>query len=186
MSASEQPIFRESAIKRYQQRQEQGILLRVSYPPALVFFWIFLPLLLIGGGFAWSIHVPIQMQGQGVIVEQNMAGQIGTRVVAVLFFAPHQLTGLHKGQSVVVSIGSMPINVSGSVEQVDTVLISPNEARSRFNLQGGLAQVIPGPSITVTISLGVAASTRMYAGSLCNVQIQTGTQSVLSLLSGFK
>lgn len=186
MSASEQPIFRESAIKRYQQRQEQGILLRVSCPPALVFFWIFLPLFLIGGGFAWSIHVPIQIQGQGVVVEQDMAGQIGTRVVAELFFAPNQLAGLRRGQSVVVSIGSMPINVSGFVEHVDATIISPDEARSRFNLQGGLAQVITGPSITVTISLGLAASTRIYAGSLCNVQIQAGTQSVLSLLPGFK
>jgi len=186
MPESEHSIFRESAIKRYQQRQDQGILLRVSYPPALVFFWMFLPLLLAAGGFAWSMQVPIQVQSRGVIVEQEIVGKIGTEVMAVLFLAPDQLTGLHIGQPAVVSIGSMPINVPGLVERLDTALISPNEARNRFNLQGGLAQVITGPSITVTISIGRSAATQLYAGSLCNAQIQTGSQNALSLLPGFK
>ena len=86
MSKPEQSIFRESAIKRYQQRQEQGILLRVSYPPALIFFWVFLLLLIAAGGFVWSVQVPVLVQSQGVIVEQKMVGQVGTNVVAVLFF----------------------------------------------------------------------------------------------------
>jgi hypothetical protein len=182
MPKPEQPIFRESAIKRYQQRQEQGILLRVSYPPALIFFWIFLLLLLGTGVFVWSVQVPVLVQSQGTVIEQKMVGQVGTNVVAVLFFSPAQLADLHIGQSAIVSIGSTPIN--GSVENVDKTIISPDEARSRFNLQGGLAQIITEPSIVVTISMKQAASTQIYVGSLCNVQIQTGSQSVLSSLPG--
>jgi hypothetical protein len=106
-------------------------------------------------------------------------------MIAVLFLSPQQSRDLHIGQPAVVSIGSTPINVSGTVEHVDTAIISPNQARSRFNLQGGLAQVITEPSITVTIFIGLAASNQMYAGSLCNAQIQTGSQSALSLLPGF-
>lgn len=185
MPTSESSIFRESAIKQYHQRQEQGILLHVTYPPALIFFWTFLLLLLVAGGFVWSIQVPILVQSQGVIVEQKTPGQTETAVVAVLFFSPDQLTDIHVGQPAVVSIGSTPINASSTVEHVDTAIISPNDARSRFNLQGGLAQVITKPSITVTISIGLTASTEMYAGSLCNAQIQTGSQNVLSLLPGF-
>ncbi|WP_149403782.1 hypothetical protein [Dictyobacter arantiisoli] len=182
---SERPVFRESALERYQQRNEQGILLRVSYPPALIFFWIFLLILFGVGGFAFSIQVPVVIQGQGVVIVQKVAGQSRAAVVAELFFSPDQLTHLHTGQSAVVNIGSSPINVSGIVEHVDTNLMSPDEARSRFNLQGGLAQVIIGPSITVTLSIRSAASIQVYAGSLCNAQIQTGSQSVLSLLPGF-
>jgi len=185
MPMSERPIFRESAIERYQQRNEQSVLLRVSYPPALIFFWIFLLILFGAGGFAFSIQVPVVIQGQGVIIEQKIAGQTGTAVVAELFFSPDQLAHLHTGQPAAISIGSPPSNVAGIVEHVDTNLISPDEARSRFNLQGGLAQVITGPSITVTIPMKSAASTSIYAGSLCNAQIQTGSQSVLSFLPGF-
>jgi hypothetical protein len=180
---SERSIFRESAIKRYQQRQEQGTLLRVTYPPVLIFFWIFLLLLAGAGGFVGSIQVPTLVQSQGVVIEQG--GQTETAMIAVLFFLPEQLTDLHSGLPALVSIGPTPINVSGTVEHVDTVIISPNQARSRFNLQGGLAQVITGPSITVTIFIGLATSKHMYAGSLCNAQIQTGSQSALSLLPGF-
>jgi hypothetical protein len=186
MSKPEQSIFRESAIERYRQRQEQGILLRVSYPPALVFFWIFLLLLLVAGVFTWSVQVPVLAQSQGLVVEQKMVGQVGTKVVAVFFFSPDQLADLHVGQPAIVSIGPTSVNVTGSIELVDTKIISPDEARGRFNLQGGLAQVITGPSITVTISISQAASTRIYAGSLCNAQIQTGSQSVLSSLPGFR
>lgn len=177
-------IFRESAVERYQQRKEQGVVLRVSCPPAVIFFWIFLVTLLGAGGFAFSIQVPVETQSQGVIIEQNVAGQTRTAVVAELFFSPAQAAQLHTGQSATVSIGSLSGDVSGIVEHVDTNLISPDEARSRFNLQGGLAQIITGPSIAVTISMKSAAS-EIYAGSLCNAQIQTGSQSVLSLLPGF-
>jgi len=185
MSTSERSIFRESAIKRYHERQEQGILLHVAYPPALIFLGIFLLLLLGATGFVCSIQVPILVQSQGVVVEHKVPGPDGTAVVAVLFLSPNQLTNLHVGQPALVSIGSTSTNVSGTVEHVDTTIVSPDQARSNFNLQGGLAQVITGPSITVTISIGLAASNQMYAGSLCNAQIQTGSQSVLSLLPGF-
>lgn len=185
MPTSERSIFRESAIKRYHERQEQGVLLHVAYPPALIFFGVFLLLLLSASGFVWSIQVPILVQGQGVLVEQQIAGPDTMAVVAVLFLSPNQLTNLHMGQPALVSIGPTPINVSGTVERVDPTIISPDQARSRFNLQGGLAQVITGPSITVIISIGLAASNQIYAGSLCNAQIQTGSQSVLSLLPVF-
>src|ERR671930_2782083 len=104
MPPSEQSIFRESAIKRYHERQEQGVLLHVAYPPALIFFAIFLLLLLIASGFVWSIQVPVLIQGQGVVVEQKVAGQDAPVVVAVLFLSPHQLADLHVGQPALVSI----------------------------------------------------------------------------------
>ncbi|WP_151755110.1 hypothetical protein [Dictyobacter vulcani] len=178
-------IFREKAVERYQQKHEQGVLLHVAYPPALIFFWIFLLALFGAAGFALSIQVPVVIQGQGIIVEQKVAGQSAKTAVAELFFSPHQRAGLHPGQAVVVNIGSTPTRVTGIVEQVDATLISPDQARSRYKLQGGLAQVIVEPSFTVTISIGSAASSSVYAGSLCSAQIQTGSQSVLSLLPGF-
>jgi hypothetical protein len=185
MPMSERSIFRESAIKRYHQRQEQGTLLHVAYPPAVLFLWIFLLLLVGAGGFVGSIQVPILAQSQGVVVEQGANEQAEAAVMAVLFLSPKQLTDLHIGQPALVSIGPTPINVPSAVEHVDSAIISPNQARSRYNLQGGLAQVITGPSITVTLFIGPAASNQMYAGSLCNAQIQTGSQSALSLLPGF-
>jgi hypothetical protein len=182
----ERSIFRESAIKKYRQGQEQAILLRVASPPLWALLWAVLLLLLGAGGLAWSIEVPISVQGQGIILEQEATGQSGNEVVAVLFFAPAQLVNLHEGQSTTVSIDASAISLVGSVGHVETTLISPDEARSRYHLQGGLAQVITGPSVMVTILIGSAASAQIYTGSLCNAQITIGSQRVFSLLPGFK
>jgi hypothetical protein len=184
-SAPERSIFRESAIKKYLQRQEQGILLQVVSPPIILFFWVALLLLLGAGGLAWSIQVPISVRGEGVVLEQGAAGQGESSVVAVFFFSLDHLADLHVGQPATVIIGSIASNLHGRVENVEASAISPNEARSRFNLQGGLTQVITEPSITVTVSIGPAASMRIYAGSLCDAQIQVGSRSVFSLLPGF-
>jgi hypothetical protein len=184
-SAPERSIFRESALKKYLQRQEQGILLRVASPPIILFFWVALLFLLGAGGLAWSIQVPISVRGEGVVLEQGAAGQGESSVVAVFFFSLDHLADLHVGQPATVIIGSIASNLHGRVENVEASAISPNEARSRFNLQGGLTQVITEPSITVTVSIGPAASMRIYAGSLCDAQIQVGSRSVFSLLPGF-
>jgi hypothetical protein len=147
--------------------------------------WIVLFLLFGALGFAWSIKVPVSIQGHGVMIEQGSAGQTGDEVVAILFFPPGQLVGLHAGQPATVSISSTAISMAGTVDQVGTALISPDEARSRYNLQGVLAQVITGPSLVVAISIRPAVSAQIYAGSVCEAQIQIGSQRVLSLLPGF-
>lgn len=155
-------------------------MLRVSCPSALTFLWIFL--LILGGSlaFAWSVQIPIQLQSQGVVTQQ------GSEIIAVLFLAPGEQTELRTGQPAIVSIGASQFKLSGSVEQVGTTLLSPDEARRRFDLQGGLAQLVIGPSIVVTLTIGSTASAQIYAGSLCEAQIQVGSQSVLSSLPGFK
>ena len=183
MPSSEQPIFRDSAIKRYHQRQEQGVLLRVASPPAFAIFWLVSLFFLGAGGLAWATQVPVSVDGQGIVVEQNSTGQSGHEVVAQLFFPPDQQAKLHTGQSAIVSIGSTATNITGIVEHVTTTVISPDEARSHYNLQGGLGEVITEPSIVVTIHILQYSQT--YAGSLCSAQIYIGSQSVLSLLPVF-
>jgi hypothetical protein len=183
MPSSERSIFRDSAIKRHHQRQEQGVILRVASPPAFAIFWIVSLLLLGAGGLAWATQVPISVHGQGIVVEQNSIGQSGHEVVALLFFPPAQQAKLHTGQSATVNIGSTTTNITGIVEYVATAVISPEAARSRYNLQGGLGEVITEPSIIVTIHIFQYPQT--YAGSLCSAQVYIGSQRVLSLLPVF-
>src|SRR5690242_5241797 len=129
MPSSERSIFRDSAIKRYHQRQEQGVILRVASPPAFAIFWLVSLLFLGAGGLAWATQVPISVYGQGIVVEQNPIGQSGHEVAAVLFFPPDQQAKLHTGQSATVSIGSTATNITGIVEHVETAVISPEAAR---------------------------------------------------------
>lgn len=196
MAFSERSIFRESAIKKYLQRQEQGVLLRVISPPAFALLWIVLLLLLGASVLAWAIEVPISAIGQGVIVQQTAdggttdgttaAGQNVQEVVAALFFSPDQQGSLHQGQSVTMNVGLTSSSLTGSIARVETGVISPQEARQRFNLQGALTQVVTGPSVLVLVDIGPVSSAHGYVGSVCAAQVRIGSQRVLSLLPGFK
>lgn len=185
MESKRQSIFREKALEKYLRKQEQTILLRLASPPMFAFFWILL-LLLLGAGFiAWQTRVPISVTAQGIVMEQGATGQAEGQVMAVLFLSPGQQASIHQGEPAQISISSTSTLVTSTVASVETQVISPSEARTRFNLQGGLAQVITGPSVLVTIPIEPAASAHLYAGSLCSASIQIGSRSLLSLLPGF-
>lgn len=185
MPSPEPSIFREKALKKYFRKQEQNVVLRLITPPVFACFWVILLVFCAGGALAWSIHVPVSVTGQGIVTQQAMGNSSQEQeVVAVLFFPPNEQAHLHVGQPVNLQIGPQGSSVTSSVQQVNTTLISPEEARSRFNLQGGLAQVIIGPSVQVTVAIHPLASARVYVGSVCAASIQTGSQSILSLLPG--
>src|SRR5258708_21513917 len=95
MAAPERSIFRESAIKKYLQKQEQGILLRVASPPIVLFFWVALLFLLGAGGLAWSIQVPISVRGQGLILEQGAAASAIGYIVIMYIISPLHTAYIH-------------------------------------------------------------------------------------------
>lgn len=185
MPSPEPSIFREKALKKYFRRQEQNVVLRLITPPIFACFWVLLLVVFVGGMLAWSIHVPVSATGQGIVAQQTASNSSQEpAVVAILFFPPNEQANLHVGQPVTLQIGPQGSSLTSSVQQVNSTLISPEEARSRFNLQGGLAQVIVGPSVQVTVAINPSASARIYVGSVCAANIQTGSQSVLSLFPG--
>lgn len=184
MASPKQSIFREHALKRYLQRQNQGIILRLVSPPIFIFLWILLLLLLAAGLLAWRTHVPVFAGGQGLLVKPQLVGLQGKSAVAVLFVQPGQQTGLRVGQPVTLSVGSASTQLDGQITHITTRTISPDEARRRFNLQGALAQLVTAPSLTVIITLMSEVNPDLYTGSLCSVSVQIGTRSVLSLVPG--
>lgn len=174
----ESSIFREQALKRYLQRQHRGTLLRLLSPPIFIFGWLLLVFLVVAVVLAWYIRVPVYATGQGTLVLQD--GQ----VVAVFFVTPGQEQQIQEGQAVDLRIGPAAAQVDGVIMQRERDPIGPDEARQRFNLQGELAYLIGGPSITVLVRLEAVVDADLYVGSLCVVQVQTGSRSILSLLPG--
>lgn len=183
MVPPKQSIFREHALERYLKKREQGVLLRLVAPPTLMFCWILLLLLLGAGVFAWFVQVPVFVAGQGVL--RNSEEQSG-QVKAILFLPPNQLARLHSGQSVKLGVGSTSIALAGIVDRVEEQIIGPQEAQTRFNLQGSLTSLITGPSAVISVRLTSDAPAASYEGSVCSAQVQIGSQNVLSLLPGLK
>ncbi|GLV53802.1 hypothetical protein KDH_06530 [Dictyobacter sp. S3.2.2.5] len=181
MSSSEPSIFREQALKNYLQRRDQGILLRLISPPAFACLWILLIFVLVMGMLAWLVRVPMSVSGQGLITEP---GQDAQQLTAVVFVPLNQRTRLHSGDPATLQLGSNGITLRGTVKQVESGAIGPDEARTRFHLQGPLTQVILTPSVAVMVQIEPTPTAHTYIGSYCVTSVQTGTQSVLSLVPG--
>jgi hypothetical protein len=183
MPLQQPSIYREQALKKYLQRQEQSVLLRLIKPPVFFCCWIFSLLLLITLLLACSIRVPSYTTEQGIIVKQKVQGQ--DMVEAILFVPLNQPSQLHIGQQVTLSLNSTAISMQRPIQHIDTTAIGPQEARTSYALQGTSAQVITTPSTTITIVLGPYNTNHLYVGSLCSIVAQIGSQNVLSLIPGF-
>lgn len=185
MASSNHQIFREDAYKRYLQRQEQGVILRLVAPPTWIFAWLLLLLFLGAALLAWIVRVPTFMTGQGILIEQEASGEEGHHVVAVLFLTPNQQVYMRPGQPVELRVGPTATLLHGVVDHVDTHVESPLVIRARFNLQGENSQLVTGPSTTVRVRIEATDTINLYVGSAFSARIQVGSRSVLSLLPGF-
>ena len=179
---SQPSIYREQALKKYLQRQEQSVLLRLIKPPVFLCCWLFSLLLLAGLVLACSIQVPSYVTEQGVVIAQKVHNE---DMAEAIFFVPlDQQTHLRVGQNVTLSLDSTAISMQRPIQSIDTTAIGPAQARTHYALQGASAQVINEPSTTITVVLGPYSANNLYVGSLCSGIAQTGSQNVLSLVPG--
>lgn len=177
MAMSKRGIFRNKALKYYQQSQERDILPRFVAPPVFLFLWILLGLLLASTVLAWLARVPTSVTGSGVVLDQKQAPSNASGAVAALFL-PATSSGLVRpGQPVQVQIGA-DVPLTTTILTVEPGVKSPSEIRATY------AQVIAEPSVVVLIGLGPGISAQVYAGSLLQAQVQVGSQRILSLLPG--
>jgi hypothetical protein len=87
---------------------------------------------------------------------------------------------LQAGQSIQLQVGSTGPRLDSTISSVEPGVISPTDARRRYSLDNGAAQVIKEPSIVVIVLLDKSFPTNSYAGTIVSAQIQVGSQQVLS------
>lgn len=167
-------IFRERAIQSYRQGREKDILPRFVSPPVFLFLWIILGLCLVAGWVAWSIRVPIYVDGTGVMAASE------ARVV-VFVSAVHQQR-LHAGEPVQMQLGTTGPRLRRTVTTVVPTLLSPEEARQDYHLDGTLALLVTEPSVVLVIALDASSALSAYAGSIVSAHVQVGDVRLLSFL----
>ncbi len=183
MAALDRAIFRERAIEKYTQRQELHVILRLVSPRMFVFLWALFLLFLGAAALAWTIQEPVNVAGQGVVIQQKV--NKGQEIVLLLLLPAGQQANLRAGQPVSVSIDAMNVSFTSSIQRVEPAVLSPDTIRTQFNVPAPLAQIIAGPSAVALASVEPASQAETYLGSQCRAQIQVGSESALSLLPGF-
>jgi hypothetical protein len=182
MPALDRSIFRERAIEKYMRRQEINVVLRLVSPRVSRFLWVLCLLFFAVGVLAWSIQTPVVASGHGIVIQQN-ANRVNQTVV-LLLLPTNQLPNLHVGQSVNVTINAMSANFNSSIQNVEPMVMSPNDIRTKFNVPASLAPVITGPFAVAIANVVPASQASTYLGSESQVTVQVGSESVLSMLPG--
>lgn len=183
MAALDKSIFRERAIEKYMRRREIHVILRLVSPPMFLFLWALLLLAVCGGAVVWSIQVPIQVAGKGMVVQQRVNNKQNVQeTIVLLLLPPDQQANIKAGQSVSITIAGASTNFSSTIEKVQAGVMSPMDIRNQFNLSVPLSQTIAGPSIVASAPVQPASLAQTYLGSQCEVQVKIGSQSALSFV----
>jgi hypothetical protein len=186
MAVSKRNIFRGKALQHYATSKQKEVLPRLVSPPVFVFLWILLGLVLFAGIAAWLTRVPTYIVSTGVVLDGGIiqGQQANDEATAIIFVPASHASQVHIGQPILLQIGATGTQVLYKVERIEPGILSPNEARRRYGLDNATSPTITGPSMALTISLGPAFPTQLYAGSSVSAQLQIGSQRVLSLLPG--
>jgi len=180
-------VFRERAMQQYVQRREQDVLPQIISPPVFACSWFLLALILMAGLLAWSAQLPTYISAPGVIIKKGQQtssskARNNTNTQALIFFPPSDASQLHAGQPIKLQFASTGQSLNSSITSVEADTVSPSDARKRYGLDAGEAQIVTGPSNIVIANLDIGISAHIV-GSIISAQVQVGTHSVLSQLT---
>lgn len=164
------------------------MVLRLVSPRMFLSLWMLLLLATSGGFLVWSIQVPVMIQGKGLVVQPKAAnGQNAQEIVVLLLFPPDQGASLKVKQPVSISLAAANITFHSTIQTIEEGTMSPAEISSQLNAKLSLAQAISGsgPSVVAIASVEPMSLAQTYLGSQCQVQVQIGERSILSLLPGY-
>jgi hypothetical protein len=186
MVGTRQSIFRDKAVKHYNQGRKKDVLPNFSSIPAAIFAWALLASLIVTGLVASLGQVPVFLPGSGIVLGSGSASSAtnaNSGVSALAFFPPEQLAKLQPGQKVQLLVGASSSQVSGTVAQVLPAPTNLAAALTQYGLNVGSGSSLSSQKFAVAlIKLGTSAS--LDPGSTGVVQVSVGTQSLFSALTG--
>jgi hypothetical protein len=122
----------------------------------------------------------------GLVVQLKAPqGKNTQQIVVLLFFPPDQQAHLKARQPVSITIMAAHITFESTIQTVEDGVMSPAAISTQINLQVPLAPNIAGPSVVAIAPVEPMSLAQTYLGSQCQVQVQVGSRSALSLLPGY-
>ncbi len=175
-AAPKRSIFRSQAVQKYRQNQEKSVLPRIVAPPVFLFFWILLIILTSAGIVSWLGQIPLYVTGSGTVLDKDvLPAQGDDEAVAIIILPASDIAHIRAGLPAQIQIGSTGPQVSRTVDSVSSAILSPSEVHQNYGIE------MTDPAQVVFLRLGPNISRHVYAGSPVHVQIQIGSQRLISL-----
>jgi hypothetical protein len=185
MTPSNRNIFRSGALEGYMQAKAQTVLPRFIAPPAPLCLWLLLGCLISAGVLASLARVPVYRNGIATVADSNGRDQyLKDEELIVAFFPPQSKSEIKAGQKLSFKLDANGPPLVKSIAIIEPEILSPAEARKKFNLDNATARTCQSPSAIVIAPLGkpgeLPAST--YEGIVVDARVEIGSQRLIALL----
>jgi hypothetical protein len=180
MTPSNRTIFRSGAVEAYMQAKAQTVLPRFIAPPAPLCLWLLLGCLFTVSGLAWLAHVPVYRNGIATVVNSNEDEEL-----IVAFFPPESKSEMRAGQNLSLKLDPAGPPLVRTIAAIEPGILSPADARKKFNLDDATARTYQGPAAIVIARLGKPSETlpaSAYQGVVVDAQVEIGSQRLITLL----
>jgi hypothetical protein len=177
-------IFREKALKHYTEGRKKDILPNFNSISAPFFAWMLLASLIATGLVAWLGQVPVFLTGNGIVLGNTDEANGGANTVA--FFAPAQAAQLQAGDAVQVQLSSNSVRVTGTIIRVLPGTTDLATALTSYGLNLGGSPLSSRQVTVALVKLGDSFSAANYMGSPMTLEVNVGTESLFSALTGIK
>jgi hypothetical protein len=179
-------IFRERALRLYQENRQKIVLLRLVRPKFFLLLWGLLGGLAVLVGVAWSAPVPITATGIGLVLERAEPAAAPGHVILALL-PPGRAGDLAPEQKVVVRDDALRPILVARIETVEPGVLSPDAIRHRFGLAGAAADMVRGPAAVAVGRIEVETGglpVSAYAGGSFPLDVELGSRRAISLMTG--
>jgi len=181
MTPSNRTIFRASALEGYMQAKAQTVLPRFIAPPVPFCLWLLLSCLLAVSVLAWLARVPVYRNGVATVVDANYANE----EMIVAFFPPESKPEMKAGQNLSLKLDPAGPPVVRTIAAIEPEILSPTEARKKFNLDNTAARSYEFPAAVAVARLGKPGKelpASAYEGAVVEAQLEVGSQRLIALL----
>jgi len=182
-------VFRERALRLYQQNRQKIVLLRLVQPRFFLFLWAILGGLALLAGLAWSARVPVTQSGVGLVLERGEALPGRSQYIVLSLLPPDSAGQLKPDQRVVVRYDNSRSALLARIDTVEPNVLSPDAIRSRFALTGALAELVREPAAVAVARVEAETgglSTAAYSGRSFRIDVEIASRRVLNLMPGFR
>jgi hypothetical protein len=185
MIAPRKSIFRDQALKHYTQGKKKDVLPNFSSVSAAVFGWLLLGLLIATGLIAAYGQVPVTVEGTGLVLSTGNAAQAQSQgAVALVFFPPGAAAKLQAGQSVRIRVGTSNEELTSEIAEVEPGTSSPAAALKRYGQLTNGSATANEQVVVALLKSSPTFSITSAVGSFLTVQVNAGTQSLFTALTG--
>ncbi|GHO99699.1 hypothetical protein KSF_097470 [Reticulibacter mediterranei] len=183
---SERQIFRERALQQYLQKREKEVIPHILSPSLFTCLWIVFSLFVLIALLTLRGQLPKFISSSGVVLTQR-EGHIGqSDDLVILAFLPVTDPKLfHVGQHVLVRTETNERPFTGTIQRIEESIYSPADIQKRYLQRHNVSLDIVRPSRVAEVKLERPLHLPSYEeGGVVTLQVNVGSQSVLSLLPG--